>query len=70
MAHGITLTLREIQPPLPRVFWDSRRRGQYRDPFNVAKASRAEFRNAMFGRKPVGNSTLAERLAIKEGVGK
>lgn len=66
MAHGVTLTLRKIAPPLPRRVW-SNRDGQYRDKHNVAKASRAGFRNAMFGRKPVGNTDPHQRRIIREG---
>lgn len=68
MAHGITLTLRAIQPR-ERMFWNSKpdpnEPGRtYRAPENTDKLPRAVHRNYLFGRKAVGNTTPVERKAI------
>jgi len=63
MAHGITLTLRDIQPR-SRLFWSPQANGAYRNPSNPEKMLRAKHRNLLFGRKAVGNTTPFERREI------
>lgn len=65
MAHGVTLTLRAIAPSQPRMFWNSRVKGTYRNKVaNPDRMPRAKHRNILFGRKAVGNTTPVERQQI------
>lgn len=64
MAHGITLTLREIQPRA-RLAWNAQVKGAYRNKtINPDRMPRAKHRNILFGRKAVGNTTPVERREI------
>jgi len=73
MVHGVTLTLREIQPRARLAYDSYDRRSQHtssgrvpyhNDKINPDRMPRAKHRNILFGRNAVGNTTPVERLEI------
>lgn len=69
MAHGVTLTLRAIQPTYSTFYRSSRDHNNKLTPYRNDKLNpdhmpRAKHRNILFGRNAVGNTTPVERQEI------